>query len=77
MRSCILFAALFWILGFSVDSVAEEKAPHSADEVQAAFDRFVQAAAELTRRPNAKPARNWSLWGPLWFPSHAGRSQPQ
>jgi hypothetical protein len=51
MRSPILFAALFWILGSSADSLAEEKVPPSADGVQAAFDKFVQAASRTS---------NWS-----------------
>jgi hypothetical protein len=44
MRSSILFAALFWVPGFSGGSLADEAVRPSADAVQAAFDKFIEAA---------------------------------
>jgi hypothetical protein len=46
MRSSSLFAALYWGLTFSAISGAEDNATPSADAVQAAFERFVQAASQ-------------------------------
>jgi HEAT repeat protein len=57
MRSSIVFVALFWVLECSGISLADEAVKPSADAVQAAFDKFVQAAGQ-TDWPAELEARN-------------------
>ena len=69
MRSPILSVILFWVLSLTDAPVAGETLPPSADVVQAAFDRFVQAASQ-TNCPAELEARETLLSvGPSSFRS--------
>jgi HEAT repeats len=68
MRSPILSVALFWGLAIADASLAGDTVPPSADAVQAAFDRFVQAASR-TNWPAELEAREALLsLGPVIIP---------
>ena len=68
MRSRILSVTLFWGLTLADASLAGETLPPSADAVQAAFDRFVQAASR-TNWPAELEAREALLTlGPVIIP---------